>query len=206
MIWAQKRSTPVSFPPLRLEGCRVMLRPPVREDWVQWSRVRTKNNAFLKPFEPASDEGSLTLQSFERRLLQQMQSWAQGRSCSFLIFKNSDLIGGMNINGIMRGAAQHASLGYWIDEGHQGQGYMAESLQLALEFCFHSLVLHRVHAACIPHNHRSANLLLRAGFQEEGFAEKYIEIDGLWQDHRLFGLPVDAWKKSKISAKTGEPV
>ena len=33
-----------------------------------------------------------------------------------------------------------------------------------------------------------ASLLLKAGFEEEGFARAYLKIDGDWRDHRLFGL------------------
>ena len=55
-------------------------------------------------------------------------------------------------------------------------------------FAFERLGLHRVEAACLPHNEKSASLLVKAGFEEEGFARAYLKIDGDWRDHRLFGL------------------
>jgi len=31
-------------------------------------------------------------------------------------------------------------------------------------------------------------LLKSLGFEEEGYAKKYLQINGAWQDHVLFGL------------------
>ena len=45
--------------------------------------------------------------------------------------------------------------------------------------------LSRVEAACIPDNDRSLGLLEKAGFVREGYARRYLMIDGRWQDHVL---------------------
>jgi len=55
-----------------------------------------------------------------------------------------------------------------------------------LPFCFETLRLHRVEAACIPTNTASIRLLERCGFLREGFARQYLCINGVWQDHVLF--------------------
>jgi len=61
-------------------------------------------------------------------------------------------------------------------------------LPLVLDFAFERLRLHRVEAACLPHNGPSRGLLLKTGFREEGYAREYLCIDGRWQDHILFAL------------------
>jgi len=53
---------------------------------------------------------------------------------------------------------------------------------------FATLRLHRIEAACLPHNDRSIQLLTRTNFQPEGMARAYLRINGLWQDHLLFAL------------------
>ncbi|MBN9319119.1 MAG: GNAT family N-acetyltransferase, partial [Caulobacterales bacterium] len=83
---------------------------------------------------------------------------------------------------------QTATLGYWIGEPHKRRGHMSAAVKVALRFAFGPLGLHRVEAACIPDNHASANLLLKAGFDEEGYAQGYLKINGEWRDHRLFGI------------------
>jgi ribosomal-protein-alanine N-acetyltransferase len=194
MIWSQKTLPGPSFPNL-LSGFRIMMRPPVVSDWAEWQKVRRRNKNFLEPFEPAWDKDALTQKYFLKKIDRHVRERQNRTGLAFFIFKkeNGALIGAMNINHICRGAAQYASLGYWLDEAHQGQGYMAEALRLTLKYGFENLSLHRIHAACIPENTRSRNLLMQAGFQQEGFAEKYIEINGRWQDHVLFGLTVESW-------------
>jgi ribosomal-protein-alanine N-acetyltransferase len=183
------------FPPLVLPGAHVHLRPPRPDDFYEWVTLRTKNKTYLTPYEPAWDDNYETPIFFAQRIRRQLRDWNADRAYSFLIFKNDTgaMIGGMNVNEVSRGAAQYASLGYWIDESHQGLGYMAETMRLIVGFCFERLHLNRVNAACLAHNLRSHNVLLRAGFVKEGFAESYIEINGSHQDHVLFGLTRTRW-------------
>jgi ribosomal-protein-alanine N-acetyltransferase len=81
-----------------------------------------------------------------------------------------------------------ASLGYWIGQPHTRRGYMTEGLSCACRFAFETLNLHRLEAACLPHNRASRALLLKSGFREEGLARRYLRINGEWQDHVLFGI------------------
>ena len=196
MFWEQRKtksqSLPCALPLIKLSGFRVMLRPPQKSDFQEWTEVRRRNETYLKPYEPRWATNAHSNDFYTRRLHRQIRDWHQERAQCFLIFdkKSEALIGGININNIIRGAAQFASLGYWIDETHQGQGMMAEALRLIITYCFEELSLDRINAACLPVNERSKNLLLKAGFKEEGFAKKYLQIDGRRQDHVLFGL----WK------------
>ncbi len=182
------------LPALILQGERVMLRPPVPADWPQWAEVRGRNRAYLKPYEPSWPDDCLTRAFFERRLQKQARDWRAGLGHSFLVLKDGELIGGVNLNNVCRGAAQYAALGYWLAEDAQGHGYMTGALRLAIDYGFTHLTLHRFNAGCLPGNERSVKLLSRLGFTEEGFARNYVQIDGRWQDHRLFGLNVEDWK------------
>ena len=114
----------------------------------------------------------------------------QGVTYSFLIFRAADdtLLGGITLANLRRGVAQTATLGYWIGAAHARQSYSAEALGAVLEYAFQRLGLHRVEAACLPHNEASRRLLLKCGFQEEGYAREYLRINGSWQDHQLFAI------------------
>jgi ribosomal-protein-alanine N-acetyltransferase len=74
---------------------------------------------------------------------------------------------------------------------------MSEGLRLILAFAFQRLKLHRVEAACLPHNAPSRGLLLKSGFREEGYAREYLCIDGRWQDHVLFAILRDDWARAE---------
>lgn len=193
-LWGQVRCEDIPFlPEKRLEGFRVTVRPPCVEDWPRWAEVRGRNRDHLTPFEPVWPEHCLTREFFLQRLSRQSRVWREDRGYPFLIFDRvtGTLIGGININSVCRGAAQSATLGYWLDQDCQGQGYMSEAIRLVIVYGFNELQLHRLHAACLPDNRRSIHLLLRAGFKEEGYAERYLRINGQWRDHRLFGLVAD---------------
>lgn len=201
MVWPLPLSKPMelALPAITLHGDHIHLRPPRIEDWPQWSKIRGQNIEHLKPYEPEWAADSLTQEFFKKRLKRQIREWDIGNAQCFLIFEtaNHKLIGGMNINNICRGAAQYAALGYWIDKGYEGRGFMREALDVTLKYCFEDMKLHRINAACIPENMRSKNLLLSSGFVEEGFARKYLHINGVWQDHILFGICNDDFLKKK---------
>lgn len=187
--WRLKKST-LQLVRTRLEGPRVYLTPPVIEDFEEWSLLRAKNKKFLEPYEPTWPKDCLTRNFFERRLERQEVEVSAGRGRYFLIHdKNThDILGGINLNNIQMGAAHQASLGYWIDEDAQGSGFMQESVFLVIDYAFNVLGLKRLNAACLSDNTRSVTLLLNCCFEEEGFAKAYLQINGTWQDHRLFGL------------------
>ena len=75
---------------------------------------------------------------------------------------------------------------------------MGEALRLIIEFCFGQLALHRMDAACLPHNEASQKLLRRAGFTQDGYARKYLKIKGEWHDHLLFSLLVEDHKTAPL--------
>ncbi len=177
------------MPPVFLYGERIILRPPTRVDFKSWQKVRSKNRKYLTSFEPAWHKHTLTNLYLERRLIRQAKFWHEGLGRYFLICDKEDkLIGGININNICRGIAQFGSLGYWIDQDMQGYGYMKEAIEVIKEYSFNDLNLHHLNAATLTHNTRSIKTLKSCGFKREGYAEKYLKINGKWQDHILFGL------------------
>ena len=183
------------MPDIALEGARVCLRPPRREDYERWIEVRGRNRTFLKPFEPTWPENCLSHDFYERRLRRQTADWHRDLTRHFLILRQSDdvLVGGMNINYILRGVSQSASLGYWLSEAEQGQGFMAEAIALTLHYAFTNMNLNRINAATLLNNQRSQKLLERAGFEKEGLAKSYLKIDGRFQDHLLYALCREDW-------------
>ena len=100
----------------------------------------------------------------------------------------SPLIAQANFSNIVKGPFQACLLGYHIDGGAEGQGLMREALSLAIRFVFDEMGLHRIMANYIPTNDRSARLLDRLGFEQEGYARDYLFIDGAWRDHVLTAL------------------
>ena len=182
-------------PPLDIElrGARVLLRMGDPTDWNNWRALRDMSRSFLKPWEPSWSGNALNYGFFCGLLRRNWRDWRQGRAYAFLIFRHSEngkagvLVGGISLNDIQRGIAQKGTLGYWIGKPFAGQGFMSEAAELVCSFAFDTLALHRIEASCMPNNEPSKNLLKRLGFEEEGFAKAYLQIDGKWADHVLWG-------------------
>jgi len=168
----------------------VYLRPPARGDWRQWSSLRGQSRAFLEPWEPTWSRDTLTRKAFLRRLRAYALNSQSDAGYSFFIFRASDdqLLGGISLNHVRRGVSQTCSIGYWIGEEHARRGYMTAALSGLLPFAFDHLCLHRISAATLTHNTASRALLQNVGFSEEGFARKYLRINGEWQDHVVYAM------------------
>src|SRR5262249_8356125 len=104
------------------------------------------------------------------------------------------VMGYANLSNFVRGAFHACYLGYGIGAAHQGKGLMAEALALVIEHAFTELRLHRIMANYLPTNERSARLLRRLGFVKEGYAPRYLFINGAWRDHVLTALTNDRWE------------
>ena len=63
---------------------------------------------------------------------------------------------------------------------------MTEGIQAVLDFAFGPAGLHRVQAAIMPRNPRSLRVIEKLGFRREGYAERYLQIAGKWEDHVVF--------------------
>lgn len=175
---------------LRLAGEGVRLRPPRWADFAEWAELRGASRAFLQPWEPTWAEDDLTRAAFRRRLATYQRDMDMGVAYPFFVFRETDgrLVGAITVSNVRRGVAQMCSIGYWVGQPYTRRGHTLAAVNAVCRFAFEQLGLHRVEAACIPTNTASAGVLLKAGFEEEGYAKAYLKIDGDWRDHRLFGL------------------
>ncbi len=173
-----------------VHGQLVHLRHPVMADYAAWAELRAMSRQHLTVWEPQWARDELTRSSFRRRLRQYQRELREDLGYAFFVFRQGDskLLGGLSISNIRRGVAQAASVGYWIGAPHVRQGYMTDAVKAAVPFAFDSLGLHRLEAACLPHNTPSMRVLEKAGFRREGMARRYLKINGTWQDHDLFAL------------------
>jgi ribosomal-protein-alanine N-acetyltransferase len=171
-----------------IAGPGVTLRAPQSGDHGEWAALRETSRAFLVPWEPTWPSDDLTRGAFRRRLKRYAEDARSDLAYAFLIFRSEDnaLVGGLTLANIRRGVAQAGSIGYWIGAPFARKGYMTAAMRALVPFCFGSLRLHRLEAACIPANAASVHLLEKAGFQREGYARSYLCINGIWQDHLLY--------------------
>ncbi|WP_328940707.1 GNAT family N-acetyltransferase [Streptomyces sp. NBC_00250] len=102
-----------------------------------------------------------------------------------------DLVGMININGIVRGPYQRGVLGYAVFLSHAGQGYMSAGVALAVHYAFEVMGLNRLEADIQPDNKTSLELVRRLGFRREGLSPGFIRIAGVWRDHERWAITSD---------------
>lgn len=174
-------------------GARTFLRAPREADRLAFRELVETSRDHLRPWEPVPPPHAGPDHRFQRLLA----ASGDRRNHKHVVCRRADgvLMGCMNVNNIVRGVAQFASLGYWIGAPFAGKGYMTEALQLGLALAFGPLELHRVEANVRPENDASVALVRRAGFRLEGYSPRYLEIAGAWCDHERYALLAEEWEQ-----------
>lgn len=183
---------------LRLYGKRVMLRPLVAPDFASWSDVRLRNEKWLVPWEPARlpNQGDPTRErdAFTTRCAARDRDRQMGVAYAFGLFVDSAVSGEVNLNTVVRGAQQSGTIGYWIDRSRAGHGYIAEGVCVLLRFAFEELRLHRLEICIIPRNTNSRRVMDKLQLRDEGVAQRFLEINGVWEDHLRYAITLEEWR------------
>jgi ribosomal-protein-alanine N-acetyltransferase len=77
---------------------------------------------------------------------------------------------------------------------------MTEGVQLVLRQAFTRLKLHRIEASVQPDNAASIRLIVRSGFQQEGFSRRMVRIGGRWRDHLRYAILAEDWRALRAAA------
>jgi [ribosomal protein S5]-alanine N-acetyltransferase len=178
--------------PAVLTSRAVRLRPLVAADEAAWREARQRSSQWLAPWDatvPPGGEGRPT--SFRALVKTLKRAARKGQAYPFAIDVEESFAGQLTVNNIVRGSAQFASIGYWIDQQYAGRGVMPRAVALAIDHCFTAGGLHRIEIAIRPENTNSLRVVEKLGIQEVGYAPRYLHIDGGWRDHRIYAITAE---------------
>ncbi|SEH02732.1 ribosomal-protein-alanine N-acetyltransferase [Nonomuraea solani] len=164
----------------------VTLRPVTEHDAEALAAAYIRNRDHLRPWEPRRPAEFFTPDGQARRLKGLLDEQARGGAMAWVLADGDQVVGRMTLNGIVRGPFLNANLGYWIDAGYLGRGLATRGVVEVCRMADQDLGLHRVAAGTLLDNVASQSVLLKTGFESYGVAPRYLEIDGRWQDHRMF--------------------
>ncbi len=184
------------YSPVTLHGRRVVLRTLSEHDYEGWLDVRQRCRDWLQRWEPRSAHSPHLAEdrrSFASRCAIRERERQLGTGFGFGIFLAGRFVGEITLSSIQRGPLQSGFIGYWIDEAVAGQGLMPESVVTLMQYAFESLRLHRVEVNIIPRNQASRRVVEKLGLRMEGVAERYLEIDGAWEDHARYAMTAEEW-------------
>ena len=189
-----------------LIGRRLVLRPLAVDDFPAWTEVRQRNEDWLVKWEPIRTPGApdpvRSRDAFAVRCGARERERQLGTGYGYGIFIDGHLRGEINLSIVQRGPFQSAYVGYWIDETHAGKGYAPEALVVLCRSAFEDLHLHRVQVSIIPRNTASRRVVEKLGIREEGIAQRYLEINGTWEDHLRYAITVEEWDRRRDDLMT----
>jgi len=174
--------------PATLRDGPVGLRPIARKDRADWLEVRSRNAAWLAPWEATPPRDTAPPMSFTTMVRSLRQQARRGTLLPFVITYDDVLVGQLTVGGITWGSLCSAHVGYWVDQRVAGRGVMPTAVALAADHCFTALGLHRVEVNIRPENAASLRVVEKLGFREEGTRSAFLHIAGAWRDHRSFAL------------------
>jgi len=178
--------------PARLEYGDVVIRPLSARDAKAWREVRIRNADWLKPWDATVPPGSRQRpKSFAALTRSLGQAARRGQGMPFAIEVEGGFAGQITVNNIVRGSAQFASIGYWLDQKYAGRGVMPLAVALVIDHCFQHAGLHRIEICIRPENSNSLRVVEKLGIREVGFAPRFLHIDGGWRDHRIYAITVE---------------
>ncbi|ALO66087.1 GNAT family acetyltransferase [Arthrobacter alpinus] len=183
--------------PVTLESGDLILRPIKIRDQGEWTRVRTRNAAWLEPWEASSPAGPSQLPTYAGMVRVLNQQAKAAAALPFIIterlpgLSKPAIVGQLTVSSIVWGSAMSATLGYWVDQDRAGRGIVPTAVAMATDHCFQTLGLHRMEINIRPENAASLRVVEKLGFRDEGLRPRYLHINGRWADHRSFALTAE---------------
>jgi [ribosomal protein S5]-alanine N-acetyltransferase len=187
-----------------LTGRRVLLRPLAVNDFEAWREVRIRARDWLVKWEPrplpGQPDATVDRRVFAARCGARERERQLGNGYGFGIFAEPRMerfVGEINLSSVQRGPYQNAYVGYWIDEAAAGNSYTPEAFVVLCRFAFEELALHRLQASIIPRNGPSNRVAQKLGLRNEGVALRYLEINGVWEDHTRYAITAEDWAQRR---------
>lgn len=164
---------------------RLNMRPLKKSDAQQFLCAVENSRKELGEFLPWV-EGLQTVQDAARHIEPYILQAELENGALLGIFLNEKLIGALYLHWVSE-ANESAAIGYWLSTKFTGQGYATESLEA---FCKHLLDsgINRIEVHTATSNIKSASLLKRVGFAEEGICREYEKFHEKFVDHYRFSL------------------
>lgn len=148
-----------------------------------------RNRSFHDPWFPVRDESCFTIRQQQANLASEKADFLAGRAVPLWLTRRNEparIIGRIAITQIVYGGLRSAFIAWHLDQACQHQGLACEAAMAAVERMFADFGLHRLEAAILPCNARSIALARRLGFELEGVSPRYLQINGVWEDHLRF--------------------
>jgi ribosomal-protein-serine acetyltransferase len=185
-------------------------------------RLWLSEECWLQPLEESDASELHELIDVNRAYLGRWMGWAQAQSLDdtlgFIratrqqladndgfqaaILSGGEIIGVVGFHGV-DWSARATSLGYWLDEQHQGHGTITRAVGALVDHAFHAWRLDRVEIRVALENHRSRAIPGRLGFREEGVIRNAERIGERCLDSVVYVVLARDWPATRALSPAG---
>ncbi|MGP3927231.1 GNAT family N-acetyltransferase [Streptomyces sp. 8N616] len=162
------------------------MRAAALEDAGGLAETLLRNRTYMRPWEPDRPEEFFTERGQRARLIHQLAQREARCAMPWVLVEMGCVVGAISLSKITLGPLCRASVGYWVDRERTGRGLATAAVESACRTAREEFTLHRVEAGTLVDNVASQRVLTKAGFEQYGFAPKYLHVNGAWRDHLLF--------------------
>lgn len=138
--------------------------------------------------------GALSREDSVQMLYVLRSLWDNDAGIRWGVEREGRLIGTCGFHNLNK-SCRRGELGYELDYEFWGRGYMAVALRPALDYGFKNMKFERIESFINVDNERSAGLMIKLGFQQEGILRDYARTPQGLIDQLCFSLLRREWKK-----------
>jgi ribosomal-protein-serine acetyltransferase len=153
-------------------------------------RLIDANRAYLAPWMPwagaQTREGTLEFIRMTRR------QEASNDGFQVALVAEGSIVGIVGFHSV-NWPHRSTTIGYWLDEGHQGRGLMTRAVRTLVDHAFGVWDLHRVEIQAAVDNQRSRAIPERLGFREEGVRREAELIGDRYNDLAVYAILAPEW-------------
>lgn len=199
------RLWPVDLRATLPDGEPLLLRRLRRGDRDEFLRLRERNAAWLRPWDPTNPDGSPRVVSYPRLLREQREQARAGRSLPFAVEIAGVLAGQVNVGNVERGAFRSCTMGYWVGREFAGRGAVTLAVAVLGDYMFRAGGMHRIEVNVRPENEPSLAVVRKLGLRPEGLRPRYLHIDGDWRDHLSFAVTTEELGPEGLVGRLSRP-
>jgi ribosomal-protein-serine acetyltransferase len=167
------------------------LRPVRLEDAEELYSVFDRNRARLMRWLPWATPAYSLADTRDFLALREREN-AAGASFTMIMRHHGAICGCIGLHEINR-LHRNTSIGYWIDEAHEGKGITSAACRAITTAGFRDFGLHRIEIRCATWNHRSSSIPRKLEFLEEAILREAEWLHDHWVDLRVFSMLAQDW-------------
>ncbi|MCD2255508.1 GNAT family N-acetyltransferase [Agrilactobacillus fermenti] len=138
-----------------------------------------RNISILQDYMPWATP-NMTVEDEANWIQNMLKKSIDGTVYAFVLLFDDQVIGALDLHHIDP-INQHAEIGYWLDQSHQGQGLMTKAVQKLEEIAFYELDLQRIEIQAVTQNTASRGIPERLNYHLDGVLRQYLNYnDQFW--------------------------